>query len=188
MGIYKQHANRVMDKTAPIDTLVIQNMLFGTKRKIGPFPSSVQWGVKMRGCFGFDTFGTPESLSDPRTYKMLNAFYDLEREYMMTDPGQTNTCMISFPADTEGDTSMCTNTKTPHLDLNDPRVQARYYDPDSEKGFDWVASIKYDWDNEDVFHSRFTVPPKPLVPLDKHGVRRQDDKEAEIGSILAQEQ
>jgi hypothetical protein len=98
----------------------------------------------------------------------------------MTDPGQTsNTCMISFPADTEGDTSMgggCTEAKTPHLDLNDPRVQVRYYDPDSEKGFDWVASIKYDWDNEDVFHSRFTVPPKPHVPLAIQGVHRQDDK------------
>jgi hypothetical protein len=193
MGIYKQHANRLLDKTAPVDLLVNQNLLFGTKRKIGPFPSSVQWGTKMRGCFGFDTFGTPESLYDPRTYQKINALVDLEREYMITDPGQEfNTCkMISFPCDTEGDTSMgggCNKVKIPGLDLNDPRVQARYYDPDSEKGFDWVASIKYDWDNKDVFHSRFTVPPKPLVPLDKQGVRRQDDKEAEIGSILAQEQ
>ena len=195
MGIYKQHANRLLDKTAPVDLLVNQNLLFGTKRKIGPFPSSVQWGTKMRGCFGFDTFGTPESLSDPRTYQKINALIDLEREYMMTDPGEEfHPCkMISFPADTEGDTSSpigggYTKAKIPGLDLNDKRVQARYYDPDSEKGFDWVASIKYDWDKEDVFHSRFTVPPKPHVPLDKHGIRGKYDREAEIGSILAQEQ
>ena len=179
MGIYKQHAKRLLDKTAPIDLLVIQYMLFGTKRKIGPFPSSVQWGKKMRGCFGFDRFGSPESLSDPRTYQILNAFYDLEHEFMINGPGESNTGMISFTADTEGDTSIgggCTKPKFSGLDLNDPRVQARYYDPDSEKGFDWVASIKFDWDNEDVFHSRFTVPPRPLVaPLARASHFKQDD-------------
>jgi len=137
-------------------------MLFGTKRNIGPFPSSVQWGRKMRGCLGFDTFGTPESLSDPRTIQMLNAFYDLEREYILKSDGATNTCMISFTADTSK--VGCTRPRFHGLDLNDPRVQARYYDPDSDKGFDWVAGIKHDWDKEDIFHSRFTVPPRPVGP------------------------
>ncbi len=166
MGIYKSQAKRLTDCTFPIDLLAVQNMLFGTKRNVGPFPSSVQWGRKMRGCFGFDKFGTPESLSDPRTYQMLNAFYDLEREYIFKSQGETNTCMISFTADTDGDTSKggCTKPRFHGLNLSDPRVQVRYYDPDSDKGFDWVAGVKHDWDIDDIFHSRFTVPPRPAVP------------------------
>ena len=95
---------------------------------------------------------------------------------MFRSPNQKNVCMISFPADTNGDTSKggCTKSKS-SLDLNDSRVQERYYDPDSEKGFDWVASVKYDWDTEDIFHSRFPVPPRPHGPLAKVFHSKQDD-------------
>ena len=167
MDIYKSMSKLLTDPLNPLDLLVNQSMLFGTKRAIGPFPSSVQFGQKMRGCFGFDQFGPLESLSDPRCWQNRQAMYDLEREYMMKSPEQSSICMISFTSDTNGDTSKGEgwddNDCKSLLDLNDPRVQERYYDPYSERGFNWVTSVKHEWDSEDVFHSRFTVPPKPFA-------------------------
>jgi hypothetical protein len=161
MDVYKSMIELLSDPVNPLDQLVYQNMLFGTKRTIGPFPSSVQFGLKLRGDIGFDHFGTSEAISDPRTWQNIHALYDLEKEYMH----QSNVGNISFTCDTDGDTSKggSVDKKFSGLDLNNPKVQERYYDRDSEKGFSWVANVKHEWDIEDVFHSRFTVPPKPIV-------------------------
>ena len=91
---------------------------------------------------------------------MLRAFYELEREHMLRE-NEIPCCLASFSSDTTGDTSLGGYVKDPHsLNLTQERVQKRYYDPASTWGFDWVSSVKYDWDRGDIFHSRSTVPPR----------------------------
>ena len=120
---------------------------------------------KIKGNLGFDQFGTKEGLSDPRTWQIIQAFYDLEREHMLQE-SEIPCCVAAFTSDTSGDTSQGGCVKqSDSLDLTKERVQKRYYDPESKHGFSWVSSVKYDWDKEDIFHSRFTIPPcnKPKI-------------------------
>jgi len=153
----------------PLDEIASQSYIFGSKRVVGPFPSTVQWGTKIRGNFGFDLYGSREGLADPRVWKNIQAFYDLEREYMLESKNETALCLSSFTSDSNGDTSQggCIKSR-PSLDLKDKRVQERYYDLDSEHGFSWVAKVKHIWDSDDIFHSCFTVP--PLLLADEQAV------------------
>ena len=159
LGIYKSTASLV-GPHMPLDEIASQAYLLGSKRGMGPFPCSAPWMTNIRGCLGFDFFGTREGLSDPRTWQMLRAFYELEREHMLRE-NEIPCCLASFSSDTTGDTSLGGYVKDPHsLNLTQERVQKRYYDPASKWGFDWVSSVKYDWDRGDIFHSRSTVPPR----------------------------
>lgn len=162
--IFKSISKTLIGTNMPLDELAGQSMLFGTHRAIGPFPSSVPWSDKMRGVLGFDVFGTIEGLSDPRTWQHINAYKDLEHEYILKTQRSHPIGMTSFTFDSAGDTSEGKRDDCDHLndclDLTKPDVQRKYYDPESARGFNWLSNVKFNWDGDDVFHSRFTIPPQ----------------------------
>jgi len=163
LNIYKSCVDLV-GHGMPIDMVASQNYFLGTKRVVGPFPGANQWSKKIRGTLGFDQFGP--NLSDPRVWQVIKAFYDLEREYILKPEKEMSLCLIAFTSDANCDTSEGGCIKSlPSLNLNDKRVQERYYDPDSKYGFDWVANVKHEWDDNDIFHSRFTIPPLKSTSL-----------------------
>lgn len=165
LAIYKSIASLV-GPHMPLDEIISQSYLLGgTKRGMGPFPCTAQWMTEIRGSFGQIQWGTKEGISDPRTWQIIQAFYDLEREYMLRE-NEIPCCPAGFTGDASSDTSLGGCVKdSESLDLTKERVQKRYYVPESEQGFGWVASVKYDWDREDIFHSRFTVPPRNKTNL-----------------------
>jgi len=159
LAIYKSMATLVGHKM-PLDEVASQSYLLGTKRVVGPFPCTAQWLSKIRASMGFDQFGTREGLGDPRTWQNIQAFYDLEREYMAKTEEEIPLCPAGFSSDAGGDTSQGGCVKSlDSLDLTNERVQKRYFDPESKYGFKWVADVKHQWDSADIFHSRFTIPP-----------------------------
>ena len=159
LGVYKSIASLVGPQM-PLDEIVSQTYLLGTKRGIGPFPCTAQWMTKIKGTLGFDQFGTREGLSDPRTWQVIHAFHDLEREHILLE-NKIPCCLAAFTSDANGDISQGGCVKhSDSLNLTNERVQKRYYDPESKQGFNWVSSVKYDWDKNDIFHSRFTIPPR----------------------------
>jgi len=166
LRIYKSGACLV-GHGMPIDMIASQNYLLGTERVVGPFPCACQWTKKIRGSLGFDMFGP--DLSDPRVWQTIRNFYDLDHEYILEPGKEMGLCLIAFTSDANGDTSEgeCVEYH-PSLNLNDKRVQERYYDPDDTNfGFDWVANVKHEWDMDDIFHSRFTIPPLASLPTGK---------------------